>query len=619
MPFQSEEQRKAMYAVAEGKSTIGIPESVGKKFVAHRNDELANDAKFDGRRKEAAGIVHYSSGKVLLIKRGSKSATYPDTWAFPGGKIDKDESPLQAASRESFEEVGYSPSSALSIGAINSAGVKFHSFFSKGPQFDVNINDESSDYGWFDINKLPTPMIPSCRDLLTKMFPSADDRTELHVMEQIRDKHLSSPQKIGNVHLFAIRVTGTGMAVRSNGEVAHRSPADYLTNEFLQRCNGLPVIWEHPDNKLLDSDSFKNQIIGTSSLPYVEGDEVWTIARIYDDNAAELMSKQQLSTSPAVRIGNDSYVSGDILIEGKPSYTDHIAICSVGVWDKSQPDGVRIDSMNEVSKMDEETLKTLQALLDGHAARMDSAIAGITDRLDSLESVKADSKEDKDDSCKADAKHEDEAEDKKLIKKEIEKAKADSDEEEEVKDDSKHDEDVNKADSKEDAEAEKADSKDRADSMEAIADLKAEIASLRAKTEERSIGDTAEMAKLQARADSVAMALGDTQGISPMLGESLMGYRKRLASKFSKFSDRFKSVDVTKISDAELFKPVEEAVYADAMAYAKAPPIAEGTVHMIESRDEAGRMVRTASANSDPRAWMAGFSNGAVFNGSIRV
>jgi len=34
MPIVSEQQRKAMYAAASGKSTLGIPKSVGKDFVA---------------------------------------------------------------------------------------------------------------------------------------------------------------------------------------------------------------------------------------------------------------------------------------------------------------------------------------------------------------------------------------------------------------------------------------------------------------------------------------------------------------------------------------------------------------------------------------------------------
>lgn len=34
MPAVSERQRKAMYAAAAGRSTLGIPKSVGKDFVA---------------------------------------------------------------------------------------------------------------------------------------------------------------------------------------------------------------------------------------------------------------------------------------------------------------------------------------------------------------------------------------------------------------------------------------------------------------------------------------------------------------------------------------------------------------------------------------------------------
>lgn len=34
MPMKSQQQRKAMHAAAEGKSTLGIPKKVAKKFVA---------------------------------------------------------------------------------------------------------------------------------------------------------------------------------------------------------------------------------------------------------------------------------------------------------------------------------------------------------------------------------------------------------------------------------------------------------------------------------------------------------------------------------------------------------------------------------------------------------
>lgn len=43
MPFKSQQQAKAMYAAASGHSTLGIPASVGQKFVA--------DAKPGGIKK----------------------------------------------------------------------------------------------------------------------------------------------------------------------------------------------------------------------------------------------------------------------------------------------------------------------------------------------------------------------------------------------------------------------------------------------------------------------------------------------------------------------------------------------------------------------------------------
>ena len=34
MPIESKAQQRAMYAAAEGKSTLGIPKKVGKEYVA---------------------------------------------------------------------------------------------------------------------------------------------------------------------------------------------------------------------------------------------------------------------------------------------------------------------------------------------------------------------------------------------------------------------------------------------------------------------------------------------------------------------------------------------------------------------------------------------------------
>jgi len=51
MPPVSQQQRKAMYAAKEGKSTLGIPKKVGAEFVAaDKGGKLPKRAK-KGKRK----------------------------------------------------------------------------------------------------------------------------------------------------------------------------------------------------------------------------------------------------------------------------------------------------------------------------------------------------------------------------------------------------------------------------------------------------------------------------------------------------------------------------------------------------------------------------------------
>lgn len=171
---------------------------------------------------------------------------------------------------------------------------------------------------------------------------------ELGVARAMADGRLVSPQRYENVTLFAIRITGTGISYRhARKEFVWRDPAVYLNEEFLARCNGLAVIWEHPKKSLLSNDEFHDRKIGTVFLPYLrpdKADEVWAIAKIYDDEAVKEMTENVMSTSPAVNFAdpteNDRILldNGKImLIEGKPSLLDHIAICAQGVWDKSGP------------------------------------------------------------------------------------------------------------------------------------------------------------------------------------------------------------------------------------------------------------------------------------------
>lgn len=564
----------------------------------------------------AAGIILEADGSILLVKRSGNNDDHAGEWAFPGGKMEEGERPGETAIRECLEEVGYQhDNTALRyVGANPIPGGEFHAFHSAIEWFDPVIDDESDAAKWFHPHNLPSPMHPGAESIIRQVYPKPEviplnTPTELDVMEAIRDGALPSPQEFGAISLFAMRVTGTGMAERSDGEIGYKGPNDYLTPEFLTRCQGLPVIWTHPDKLLLDTESFKEQIIGTSALPYILGDEVWTIARVYDKDAASLMKQRKLSTSPAVAISPDATRIGNVLIEGNPVYVDHIAVCQDGVWDKKLgPSGIRVDSITHEDKpMDEEKSggdlrEMISGLLSEHSARIDAKFDEVHNRLDSMSGTKADDEDALSPEEKAEVKEEIQTTEHVVDDACGDSARADA----ECDSGEKVEEKV---------ETEVKDDSVRADSAELVA-LRKELAELRKAVTPQGMDEREEIAKAIHRADSVFMAMGEKSPVIHVPGESAFSFRKRIASRLSKFSDRFKDVDISKIADAKLFAPIEDAIYADSMDYTKAAPVIPGHVHMIEKKRGALTILEP-SANSDPHGWMDTFSQGAQYRGGF--
>ncbi len=222
---------------------------------------------------------------------------------------------------------------------------------------------------------------------------------ELDIARAIVAGELVSPQRYHNLLLIAMRITGTGLAYRTSWkEFVWRDSSLYLTPDFLARCNGLPVIWEHPPKNTLDSKEFSKRVIGSIFLPYLKNDEVWGIAKIHDDEAADALEKEQLSTSPAVVLRDaDSTVvkledGTPLLIEGKPTLLDHLAVCEQGVWDKQGPPaGVLSETLGErAENMTEEDQKAADAKrrADGNAGiepdKVLAALDGISKRMDAI-------------------------------------------------------------------------------------------------------------------------------------------------------------------------------------------------------------------------------------------
>jgi 8-oxo-dGTP pyrophosphatase MutT (NUDIX family) len=53
------------------------------------------------KRVAAAMVILNSKNQLLIVK-----PTYKDHWSLPGGVVERDESPLDACIRETFEEIG---------------------------------------------------------------------------------------------------------------------------------------------------------------------------------------------------------------------------------------------------------------------------------------------------------------------------------------------------------------------------------------------------------------------------------------------------------------------------------------------------------------------------------
>lgn len=582
----------------------GVPQSVGREFVGDDASESPHAAPA-APTKRAAGILFMTEGGECLLMHRQPEADCGGTWGLPGGRVEDDDDGLKhTARREAFEETGYAYDGPLEL--VHDDG-QFATFVARVPKFDVALNDEHAGYTWAQPDKAPTPLHPN----LTTTFKVAGASTELDVARLIAEGALPSPQPYANMYLLALRITGTGLAFRSSiGEHVWRDKSLYLNDEFLARCNGLTVIMDHPDNATLNSKEYNDRAIGSIMLPYIKGDEVWGVARIYDDKAMREITTTEVSTSPCVvfdnTAGNTKMTANDgnpLLIEGRGFLLDHIAIVtkdrgSLGVWDKGgAPTGVEVNNP-EITKMADESTTTAKAdandpilsALKGVAesvGELKAQNATLIARVDAMEKnmpappleTAADKRKDE-----SEGKGEGEGEEKKpnpFAKKDGKKPDAEGSDEGE----------------------EKGKGELKPDAMEGMGEGKAaDDDDERAKKADEEM---TEMADAQAKADSVYAAFGKAAS-RPLVGEKLAAYRKRLLRPLQAHSDAYKAVDLRTVTDPALLNIIEGAVFADALKAAKAVTAHADGLHERVSTDRAGRRISTFHGSM--RSWLDQFS-----------
>lgn len=617
--------------------------------------------------RRAAGVMVVVNGRALFLKR-APGTDHPGQWCFPGGNVEDGETAEDAARREFKEETGHdlkgplipwtctvsplapatpppapvakadaglpdSPAVAAVVSAIaRGAGagltaqsappvapepIEYVTFIARGMKdFDPAINDEHVGHAWAPPGDPPLPLHEGCRVAIARI-----DMDEVGVARAVAAGELTSPQPYENLWLFDLRITGTGRAFRHKlDEHVYRPPEHYLTAEFLARCNGLPVIWEHPKRAMMTSKDFRDRVVGTIMLPYVKGDEVWGVAKILDQGAAELMRTEQLSTSPDVVFRNPTVNNkveledgSTLLIEGKPSLLDHLAICEVGVWDKGEgPTGVRTEARGDENMTDKVAEAAKQVREDARAddaggkARTDAARKDEpSERAEMAEKIKAkegeaEKKKDDDEGKRADAdagkkldqilghldgfgkrldsvdRRLDAAEEKMNGYGDRRKDAAGEDEKDKPErtaaDKGKKDADEKgeKAEDKKDSERKDARADDAAVAGTGYAAFEQRLKDLEARSAPVSDDLRLKFADSQARADSVFQQFGKFAP-RPLDGESLLAYRRRLAHALQPFSDRWKDVNLVALADEAAFGIMEGQVYADAAHAANHP------------------------------------------------
>lgn len=572
----------------------------------------------------AAGILFLAPGDQCLFLLRGPGGDWPGAWCFPGGTAEGDETAEDCAKREAVEELGFLPegervlwtrrcavdpvaipgSPGADPAAVQAAAppeeVDFSVFIQRVPEkFEPKLNGEHVGHCWAPITLPPQPLHPGCQVALDRFTMN-----ELGVARAIRDGQLTSPQQYVNLWLFAIRITGTASAFRpQHNEYVYRRPENYLTEEFLARINGLPVIVQHPDGNTLDSKEFSDRVIGTVFLPYLRGDEVWAIAKIFNERAAEAMAGVQLSTSPGVLFGpgtNTKIALEDgskLLIEGDPLLTDHIAVVPKGVWDKGGPaagiESIEVrkdDAMTEeerarkdaeekaereradAARKDAENGQKLDKLLSGLDSVM-SACDALSKRMDAYEAAMP--KETAADRAKKDA---EEAEAKMMADKARKDAEEKAKEEEEAKKDAA-----------------------RKDSVELAAKL-AEIDALKAAIAPRSDADRQVIANHWAATDAIMTAFGDSASHA-LPGEDITAYRRRLLLPLQPHSPNWKDIDLATLP-ADALAVAEAAIRNDAALAARNPSnVPENTLRMVTSRDATGRAITEFFGK--PSAWLS--------------
>ena len=115
--------------------------------------------KTDGFREAAGTIILWIDGKnndkILLLRRSTKETSKHGLWELPGVKLEKKQTPREAALEETMEEAGLEPVIIRQLKPHVDKKMKkvYHGFIARimAKSIDVKLSDEHDKYQWITI------------------------------------------------------------------------------------------------------------------------------------------------------------------------------------------------------------------------------------------------------------------------------------------------------------------------------------------------------------------------------------------------------------------------------------------------------------------------------------
>jgi len=130
--------------------------------------DLLKEIDFSEPPRKIGGVVVKSEGQVLLVRRSETAGKYPNFWAVPMGHVEDGEKMIQGAHREFQEEtmLDIDINSLVYLDTLKDS--KYNRIVGlytielpNKPK--PKLDDEHSEWGYYDVNSLPRPIEDNLR------------------------------------------------------------------------------------------------------------------------------------------------------------------------------------------------------------------------------------------------------------------------------------------------------------------------------------------------------------------------------------------------------------------------------------------------------------------------